>query len=215
MHLRRAPEASGAMYRRRCGTRLRTATRESPCPPRAGGRFLSGCCPCPFSQGPHMCGFVFGSVPGVSVCFMARCSSFGRTSVGESELGPASSAKTTTTGPNLVVYGQIQPAGWVVRGGIVVDEEGRGRKACPNGDQMFVPRVARAVHPQILGARLVSRAIKECSAVLSMHSPRAQTLARSHNRSHTRPPKEEQREEELLAPYESRMERNESRSDKQ
>ena len=40
-----------------------------------------------------------------------------------------------------------------------------------------------------------------------MHSPRAQTLACSH----TRPPKEEPREEELLALHELRMERNESR----
>ena len=129
---------------------------------------------------------------------------FGRTSVGESELGPASSAKTTTTGPNLVVYGQIQPAGWVVRGGIVVDEEGRGRKACP---------IRSCVCSSCCSGRALGfwepdgSAINECSKVLSRHSPRAPTLARSH----TRPPKEEPREEELLALTESRMERNESR----
>ena len=47
MHLRRAPEASGAMYRRRCGTRLRTATRESPCPP-GRGAFPFWMLPMPF-----------------------------------------------------------------------------------------------------------------------------------------------------------------------
>ena len=73
-------------------------------------------------------------------------------------------------------------------------------------DQMFVPRVARAV-PSDFGSPAGQPSINECSKVLVMHSARAQTLARSH----TRPPKEEPREEELLALHESRMERNESR----
>ena len=87
---------------------------------------------------------------------------------------------------------------------VVVDEEGRGRKACP---------IRSCVCSSCCSGRALGfwepggSAINECSRILVMHSERAQTLARSH----TRPPKEEPREEELLALHESRMERNESR----
>ena len=74
---------------------------------------------------------------------------------------------------------------------VVVDEEGRGRKACP---------IRSCVCSSCCSGRALGfwepggSAINECSRILVMHSERAQTL----DLSHTRPPKEEPREEELL-----------------
>ena len=98
----------------------------------------------------------------------------------------------------------IDPAERLGGAVVLVVEEGRGRKACPKlsnaSSSCCSGRALRFWEPG-------GSAIKECSEMLLMHSTRARTLARSH----TRPPKEEPREKELLALHELRMERNESR----